>query len=221
MTVPEVVLQLGQVTETVEVTAQGLQLQTDTAERSASITGKQVTNIALNGRSYLPLVALVPGVTTAPSLPTASHGGVGSITVNGGRSNQNNLTLDGVGDVDTGNNGDQLATVSLDSVQEFRVLTSNYQAQYGRSSGAQISVVTKSGTDQFHGSGYIEHRNESLNANNWLNNRDGQPRALFRFNDAGYTLGGPIYGPRFLQKLKDKVFFSPAKSFRTNFSLMA
>lgn len=216
LTVPDVVLQVGQVSETVEVTAQGLQLQTDTAERSASITGKQVNNIALNGRSYLPLVALVPGVTTAPSLPTAGHGGVGSITVNGGRSNQNNLSLDGVGDVDTGNNGDQLATVSLDSVQEFRVLTSNYQAQYGRSSGAQISVVTKSGTDQFHGSGYIEHRNEGLNANNWLNNRDGLPRAKFRFNDAGYTFGGPIYGPRLfkLNKLKDKVFFFTSEEFQ-------
>lgn len=214
LTAPQVVLQVGQVSETVEVTAQGLQLQTDTAERSASITGKEINNIALNGRSYLPLVALIPGVTTAPSLPVASHGGVGSINVNGGRSNQNNLTLDGVGDVDTGNNGDQLATVSLDSVQEFRVLTSNYQAQYGRSSGAQISVVTKSGSNQFHGSTYIEHRNESLNANNWLNNRDGQPRALFRFNDVGYTLGGPIYGPGFLKKLKDKVFFFTSEEFQ-------
>ena len=147
LTAPDIALQVGQITETVEVSAQGLQLQTESAERSASITGTEITNIALNGRSFLPLVALVPGVTTAPSLPTASHGGVGSITVNGGRSNQNNLTLDGVGNVDTGNNGDQLATVSLDSVQEFRILTSNYQAQYGRSSGAQISVVTKSGTN--------------------------------------------------------------------------
>ena len=190
LSAPNVSLQVGQVTESVDVRASGLQLQTDTAERSESLTSKQVTNIALNSRSYLPLVALIPGVTTAPSLPTASHSGLGSMTVNGGRSNQNNLTLDGVGDVDTGNNGDQLATVSLDSVQEFRVLTSNYQAQYGRSSGAQISVVTKSGTNQFHGSGYIWHRNDSLNANNWLNNRDGLPRSKFRFNDAGYTFGG-------------------------------
>jgi len=211
---PDIILQLGQITETVEVSAQGLQLQTESAERSASITGTEITNIALNGRSFLPLVALVPGVTTAPSLPTAGHGGVGSITVNGGRSNQNNLTLDGVGNVDTGDNGDQLATVSLDSVQEFRILTSNYQAQYGRSSGAQISVVTKSGTNQFHGSGYIWHRNESLNANNWLSNRDGLPRALFRFNDVGYTFGGPIYGPRFLKKLKDKVYFFTSEEFQ-------
>jgi hypothetical protein len=214
LTAPKVTLQLGAVTESIEVNAQGVQLQTDTAERSESLDSKQVTNIALNGRSYLPLVALVPGVTTAPSLPTASHGGVGSITVNGGRSNQNNLTLDGVGDVDTGNNGDQLATVSLDSVQEFRILTSNYQAQYGRSSGAQISVVTKSGTSQFHGSGYIWHRNDSLNANNWLNNRDGLPRSKFRFNDAGYTLGGPLFGPGILKKLKDKVYFFTSEEFQ-------
>jgi hypothetical protein len=207
-------LQVGQVNESIEVTAQGLQLQTESGERSESLTNKQITNIALNSRSYLPLVALVPGITTWPSIQTASHGGVGSITANGSRSNQNNLTLDGVGNVDTGNNGDQLATVSLNSVQEFRILTSNYQAQYGRSSGSQISVVTKSGTNQFHGSGYILHRHESLNANNWYNNRQGVPRNRFRYNDAGYTFGGPIYGPGFLEKLKNRVYFFTSEEFQ-------
>lgn len=211
---PTVSLQVGQISESIEVTAQGLQLQTESGERSASLTGKQISNIALNSRSYLPLVALVPGITSAPSLPTAGHGGIGSINSNGNRSNQNNLTLDGVGNVDTGNNGDQLATVSLDSVQEFRILTSNYQAQYGRSSGSQISVVTKSGTNAFHGSGYLYHRNESLNANNWLNNRDGLPRQKFRFNDAGYTLGGPLYIPKFGERLKNRIFFFTSEEFQ-------
>jgi hypothetical protein len=207
-------MQVGQVTESIEVRAQGLQLQTESGERSESLTAKQISNIAVNSRSYLPLVAMVPGVTTAPSLQTAGHGGIGSISANGSRQNQNNLTLDGVGNVDTGNNGDQLATVSLNSVQEFRILTSNYQAQYGRSSGSQISVVTKSGTNEFHGSGYIYHRNESLNANNWYNNRQGVQRNLFRFNDAGYTLGGPVYGPGFLEKLKNKVYFFTSEEFQ-------
>jgi hypothetical protein len=207
-------MQVGQVTESVEVAAQGLQLQTESGERSESLTSKQMTNIALNSRSYLPLVALVPGVTTYPTIETAGHSGIGSITANGARSNQNNLTLDGVGNVDTGNNGDQLATISLNSVQEFRILTSNYQAEYGRSSGSQISVVTKSGTNEFHGSGYIYHRNESLNANNWYNNRQGLQRNLFRFNDAGYTFGGPVYGPRFLKKLKNKVYFFTSEEFQ-------
>ncbi len=206
-TVGNLKMEVGSVNEQVNVTAQGQTLQTETGERSTSLTSKQVNNIAINGRSYLPLMALVPGVTTYPDLQTAGHGGVGSINVNGARSNQNNLTLDGLGDVDSGNNGDQLATISLNSVQEFRVQTSNYQAQYGRSSGSQISVVTKSGTNQFHGSGYIFHRNEGLNANNWLDNREGLPRQLYRYNDAGFTFGGPVIIPHYAEKLKNKIYF--------------
>src|SRR6185312_11350577 len=207
ISVGKLVLEVGQISQSVEVTASTVQLQTESGERSQTLNSKQIQSIAINGRSYLPLVALTPGVTTYPDLQTAGHGGVGSISANGARQNQNNLTLDGIGDVDTGNNGDQLATISLDSVQEFRVLTSNYQAEYGRSAGAQISVVTKSGTSDFHGSGYIYHRNEGLNANNWMNNRDGLPRKLYRYNDAGYTIGGPIYIPKVLNTNKDKFFF--------------
>src|SRR5947209_8677841 len=163
-------LEVGALSESIEVSAQAIQLQTESGERSISLNSKQIENIALNSRSYLPLVAMAPGVLTAPSLATAGHSGLGGITANGARQNQNNLTLDGVGNVDTGNNGDQLATLSLDSVQEFKVLTSTYQAEYGRSSGAQISVVTRSGSSDFHGSGYWFHRHEGLNADNWKNN---------------------------------------------------
>src|SRR5260370_41727340 len=97
--------------------------------------------------------------------------------------------------------------MSLDCVQEFRILTANYQAEFGRSSGAQISVVTKSGTSQFHGSGYLFHRNEGLNANNWKNNRDGLQRQKFRFNDAGYTIGGPVFIPKVPKRSQDQLFF--------------
>ena len=211
-TVGTIRMEVGSVNEEVNVTAVGQALQTETAERSTSLTSKQVNNIAINGRSYLPLMSLVPGVTTYPDLQTAGHGGVGSINVNGSRSNQNNLRLDGLGDVDSGNNGDQLATISLDSVQEFRVQTSNYQAQYGRSSGSQISVVTKSGTNQFHGSGYFLHRNEGLNANNWLNNRDGLPRQLYRYTDAGFTLGGPVIIPHYAEKRHGQRRSRPAQT---------
>lgn len=202
-----IVLEIGSVGQSVEVTAQAIELQTESGERSATLNTKQMENIAVNSRSYLSLVGLTPGVATVPNLQTAGHSGVGSIAVNGARQNQNNLTLDGVGDVDTGNNGDQLATVSLDSVQEYRILTNAYQAEYGRSSGAQISVVTKSGSSDFHGSGYWFHRNDSLNANNWKNNRDGLPRNQFRFNDQGYTIGGPVYIPGHFNRNKDKLFF--------------
>ena len=207
-------LEVGTLGQSVEVTAQAIELQTESGERSATLNTKQMENIAVNSRSYLSLVQLTPGVATWPNLQTAGHGGVGSIAVNGARSNQNNLTLDGVGDVDTGNNGDQLATVSLDSVQEYRILTNAYQAEYGRSSGAQISVVTKSGSSEFHGSGYWFHRNDSLNANNWKNNRDGLPRKLFRFNDQGFTIGGPVYIPGHFNRNKDKVFFFVSQEYQ-------
>ncbi|PYT16232.1 MAG: hypothetical protein DMG59_11055 [Acidobacteria bacterium] len=190
-------LEIGAVEQSVEVSAQAITLQTESGERSQTLNTKQLENIAVNGRSYLSLVGLTPGVATVPNLQTAGHGGVGSIAVNGARQNQNNLTLDGIGNVDTGNNGDQLATVSLDSVQEYRILTNAYQAEYGRSSGAQISVVTRSGSSEFHGSGYLFHRNEGLNAT----------RNLFRYNDVGYTLGGPVYIPGHFNRHKDKVFF--------------
>src|SRR5207248_1841226 len=175
----------------------------------------QIQGIAVNSRSYLDLVKLIPGVVSTVNLQTAGTGGLGSISVNGSRANQNQLTINGIGDVDTASNGTQNVTLSLDSVQEFKILTSSYQAQYGRSSGAQISVVTKSGTTQFHGSGAWYHRHEGLNANNWLNNLRGLPRPLFRFNDVDYTIGGPVYIPKSkILERKDKLFFFWSQEFQ-------
>ncbi len=207
ISVGELRLEVGSLDQTIEVQAQAVELKTESGERSEAVVGKQLQNTLVNSRSYLDLTKLIPGTIFNGNLQTAGHGGVGNISANGARFNQNNLTLDGLGNVDTGNNGDQLATVSLDSVQEFKILTSNYQAEYGRSSGAQISVVTKSGSSAFHGSGYLFHRHEGLNANNWKSNRDGLPRQKYRFNDAGYTIGGPAYVPKVFNRNKDKLFF--------------
>ena len=199
-------LEVGRMVQEVTVVAYGDQLQTETAERSASIVGEQLENIEVNGRSYLALLQLVPGVYNDSDYSSAGIN-LGNIYSNGSRNNQANVTMNGAGNVDTGANGGQMATVSLDSVQEFKVLTSNYQAQYGRSVGAQISVVSKSGKKHFYGSGYWYHRNESVNANSWLNNRDQLPRNIFRANDFGYTLGGPVYIPGKFNRHKDKLFF--------------
>src|SRR5712692_3678360 len=207
ITVGVITLEIGAVTETVEVSAAVVQLKTESSERSEAIIGQQLQNIAVNSRSYLQLAGLVPGIVSTANLTTGGIGGLANISTNGQRFDQNNLTLDGIGNVDTGANGSQMASLSLDSVQEFKILTSNYQAEYGRASGAQISVVTRSGSSTFHGSGYLFHRNEGLNANNWKNNRDGLPRNLFRFNDPGYTLGGPIYIPGKFNRNRDKLFF--------------
>ena len=214
ITVGNIVLQVGAATETVEVSAQALELKTESSERSDAIIGTQITNLAVNSRSYLQLAGLATGVVSTANLTTGGHAGLANISANGQRFDHNQLTLNGIGNVDTGNNGDQLATISLDAVQEYKILTSSYQAEYGRSAGAQISVVTKSGTSSFHGSGYLYHRHEGLNANNWKNNRDGLPRPLFRFNDPGYTIGGPVYIPGHFNRNKDKLFFFWSQEFQ-------
>src|SRR5262245_15710783 len=205
LSIGELSLEVGAVEQIVEVVSEGQQLKTESGERSDALVGEQLQNVAVNSRTYLALAAVTPGVVVTGNFQTAGHAGLSSISANGARFNQNQLTLNGIGNVDTGNNGDQLATVSLDSVQEFKILTSNYQAEYGRSAGAQINVVTKSGSKEFHGSGYLFHRHEGLNANNWKNNRDKLQRNLYRFNDVGYTIGGPVKIPKLLEG--DKLFF--------------
>jgi hypothetical protein len=167
----------------------------------------------VDGRIALDLAKLVPGVqfTTGSSYAVGGVNGGNQFTANGARPSQNQVSINGIGDVDTGNNGGMNATVSNDSIAEFKVLTGAYQAEYGRSAGAQVQLVTKSGTSQFHGSGYLYHRNESLNANTFLNNIRPQfgltvtPKPLFRYNDPGYTIGGPI--PIRKWNIRNKVFF--------------
>jgi hypothetical protein len=210
LAVGDLTLEVGAITDHVEISATAALLQTESVERSAAITGKQIENIEVNGRNPLDMAKLVPGVTmTLNTSYAVGNSGTGAnlFAVNGARPSQNQLTLNGIGNVDTGNNGGMNVSVSTDSIAEFKILTGSYQAEYGRSVGAQISVVTKSGTDQFHGSGYWYHRNEGLNANTFLNNARGIARPLFRYNDPGYTIGGPIWIPHVFEKAKNKAFF--------------
>jgi len=206
-------MEVGQTSESVEVSANAVMLQTESAERSAALVSKQMENIAVNSRSYLDLVKLVPGVVSTINLETAGMSGLSNIAANGTRVNSNQLMINGISDTDTGSNGTQNVTLSLDSVEEFKIMTGVYQAEYGRAMGAQIEVATKSGTSQFHGSGYWYHRNEGMNANNWMNNRNGLPRNLFRFNDQGGTIGGPVLIPKLL-KTRDKLFFFWSEEFQ-------
>jgi hypothetical protein len=199
-------LEVGTVQESIEVSAQGQQVETDTAQMSTSIVGKQLQNIQVNGRSPLFMLRLIPGVVSNNDY-SQSNVNFGSNYVNGSRSNQTNVTMNGAGNVDTGSNGSSMVTISLDSMQEFQVLTSNYQAQYGRSAGAQISMVSKSGTQDFHGSAYEYYRDKGMNANSWINNRQGLPTANYHYNDYGFTIGGPVYIPGKFNSKKDKLFF--------------
>jgi hypothetical protein len=206
LSVGNIPLQVGAVAESVEVTAEGLQLQTDTGERSSTIVGTQIENIQVNGRSPLALLSTVPGLHSDLDTQTASNQ-TGNIYVNGARNTQFNITVNGASNIDTGSNTRMMATLSLDSVQEFKVLTSSYDARYGKAGGAQIIIVSKSGTREFHGSGYWYYRDKGMNANSWINNRDGFPKPDYHFNYFGYNIGGPIYIPGKFNTRKDKLFF--------------
>ncbi len=146
-------LQLGDTEQTVEVVAQGLQLQTESAERAATIVGTQLQNIEVDGRSALSLMRTIPGVVFNMDTSRAKNR-IENIFINGARMNSLNATLNGTSITGTGDNTKLMATVSMDSLQEFKVLASNYQAQYGKASGGTIMMVTKSGGKDFHGSGY-------------------------------------------------------------------
>src|SRR5579884_1077782 len=206
-------LQIGAITEAIAVTAEAALLQTESVERSATVTTRQIENIEVNGRNPLDLAKLIPGVVDTANFSVGGVGGLSGLQVNGSRGTENQLTINGISDIDTGANGSQNVTVSLDSMAEFKILTGMYQAEYGRNAGAQIALVTKSGTNVFHGSGYWYHRHDDLNANTWINNVRGLPRNLFRFNDPGYTIGGPAYIPKILST-KDKLFFFWSQEFQ-------
>ena len=214
-------LEVGVVSEEVSVTGRVSELQAHSGERSYALEGEAIKGIANNGRALFGFATLVPGV-----VPMPGNGGVrmsgppetaSGFTVNGQRPNSNNVTIDGVANIDTGDNGGPMATTNIDAVAEFKILTNAYQAEYGRAVGGQMQIVTKSGTQAFHGSGYWYGRRSDWNANSWTNKRAAAPPpvgsgALIELpeasrNDYGYTLGGPIYIPGAFNEDKKKLFF--------------
>jgi len=211
-------LQVGSVSESLTVTAEGVNVNTTDGAVSTIVDHQFVEGMPLNGRSFQDLLTLVPGVAVV----------FGSeITVNGQRTEANYFTVDGasanVGNLPAyfgypqqglaaGVNPAQTALgttqsiVSVDALQEFRATTSTYSAEYGRTPGGQFSFTTRSGTNAWHGSAYDYLRNEAFDANNWFLDEEGQPKQKERQNDFGGTLGGPIVIPG-LYNGKDKTFF--------------
>jgi hypothetical protein len=205
-------LQLGEMTETVEVRAEGGGLQTQSAERSGLISTYQTQNIPLKGRDYIGLVRLLPGVVDNQNRNAPGWNNLSNISINGNRTGTVNLTLDGVSSLDTGSMTGPYLAPSLDAVAEIKVLLTNYQAEYGRSSGGTINTVIKGGTHELHGGAYYFLRNEALNANEFFRNRDGLQRPQYRFNYPGYFLGGPVTIGQF-NKNRDKLFFFWSQEF--------
>ena len=207
----------GQVAETVEVVAATTLLETDSSQRAQLITGKQAVELPLNGREYSALALLSPGVRlSALSTGSAVTSREGSFNVNGMRSTFNNFLLDGLDNnaYGTSNQGYSNQTVqpSPDAVAEFRVVTNNTSAEYGRSGGATINVAYKSGTNQFRGAAWEFYRDTALNATGFFKPSSGVKPTLER-NQYGGAFGGPI--------VKNKAFFfADAELFRQNRALV-
>ena len=187
-------MQVGAANQTVEVGAEAAPVETVNATLGQSITGRTLTNMPLNGRDVLDLALLQPGVTESNDDNT----GAGNYSIAGGRTDSVTFLLDG------GNNNDLLDNSNVldpnpDAIAEFRILTSDYTAEYGRNGGGIISIVTKSGTNQIHGSLFEFVRNRVFDANDYFNIQQDLPRLDLKRNQFGATLGGPI--------VKDKVFF--------------
>ncbi len=216
-----VVLEAGNVSEVVTVTSEQTSVQ-DGSTTQTLISGTQVVELPLVNRDFTKLTELVPGVSS--SLTDETDLGLTNrfdISINGLRRNSINVFVDGVSNTDVGSNITLLSTPTIDSIQEFKVLSSNYTAEVGRSGGGTITIVTKGGGNAFHGSLYEFIRNDRFNANSFLNNTrglraDGTPAApvpKLRYNNFGGTISGPVYLPRFgeggpaFYSGKDKTFF--------------
>ena len=181
ISVGSLTLTLGVTSETVTVKSEAPLIQSQSGERSFRVTTAEVENLPIGtARNFATFTSLTPGVVGA----TTRLGGGG----------QNNIMMDGVSTMDTGNNG-QLLQMNPEAIAEVKVLAAGYQAEYGRSSGLQITAVTKSGTNRFRGSVYDVMRNSDWNSNSWVNEINGTPKAVDKQSDWGYTIGGPIGKP--------------------------
>ncbi|HVI10854.1 MAG TPA: carboxypeptidase regulatory-like domain-containing protein [Candidatus Binatia bacterium] len=211
-------LQPKGVSEVTNVEAGGAAtIQTETPQIEGTITEKEVLQTGLNGRNFTQLIALAPGVSNQTGQDEALVGVKGSVkySVNGGRVEYNNFDVDGSDVLNAGLNGAESTLMvypSLDAIQEVKVLTSNYGAQYGRSASGTVLVTTKSGTANFHGGAYEFLRNEFFNARNYFDETTKAP--LYRRHDFGGTFGGPLYIPGVFNDKKDKTFFFWSEEFR-------
>jgi hypothetical protein len=206
-------LTIGQATQTVEVTDTATVLQTQSGSVQSEVTGEQVQKQELNGRNPLYMTQLLPGVTSSATLGDfnfAFNSGQ-AFNINGAREQDTRFTLDNAPAVRTRGDGQIIAGANVDAVQEIQVLTADYSAEYGSASGAQIRVVTKSGTTNFHGSMYEYLRNSAMNANTWTRNLNPATQfpSPFVYNNFGFSVGGPVWSPRvpILKNLRNRFFF--------------
>jgi len=202
-------LAVGSVSESLTVEANPIAVETTTATLGEITEGAQVRELPLNGLNFIGLTLLVPGASTQDGFNTSSKGVLGGsdIVFSGGQRTGNVFTVDGAPNNDNGSQRTILAYPTLDAISEMKIVTNSFGPEYGQAGGAQVNIVTKSGTNNLHGSVYYFGRNDALNANNWFNTNTvpAIPRGELRRNDFGFTVGGPIK--------KDKLFFFLSQEF--------
>ena len=200
----------------ISVTASAEAVRAKASSRPGIITAEELDEMPLEGRDLLDAVGLTPGaVDLEPGRSGTSAQSLDGLHLLGGRAGSHSFLVDGISVTDSGPRRTALAAPGVRSVGEVRVLTSNYAAEYGRSSGGTISLVTRSGSKQFRGSADWLHRHESYAANDYFNNRNGAARQRNRAHLAGYTVSGPIYLGRRFNKDKSKAFFFFAQDFQS------
>jgi hypothetical protein len=211
------VLEPGSVNQTVEVTASAVVLQTQSGSVQSEISGKTINDQQLNGRDPLYMGSLLPGMRGGATLGDFNFAIGGSVpfNVNGARVQDTLVTFDGAPGVRTRGSGQVIGVPNPDAIQEMQILTADYQAEYGSSAGGQMRIISKSGTQDFHATAYEYLRNSAMNANTWTRNQSPSTRfaSPFRYNNFGFTFGGPVYipGVQWTEKYRQKLFFFVAE----------
>jgi hypothetical protein len=197
----DVQLETGVVSEQVSVEADALAVKTIGGEVSGLITGQQVRELPLNGRNFTQLALLMPGVSAPENFDTKNKGLMtgSDLSISGGGVTSNLWTIDGANNNDVGSNRTILVYPSIDAIEEFKIQRNNYGAEFGQSGGAQINLVTRGGTNEFHGSGYWFGRRDQWNSTDFFLKQSNQEKAPLKWDDYGGTFGGPI--------IKDKLHF--------------
>jgi len=212
LVVGTLILEIGAVSESVTVTAQGSTVQVESFERSGVITGTQVESLLIKGRNIYSMIALLPGIQDEREGEQPDS--VWGFRALGGRWRTSDISVDGVSVVNMAENYSSTVDVSMDSVAEVKVQTATFQAESGRASGANVKIISKSGTKQFHGLASYFKRHEQFNANNFFNNRLSRPKPAYRFNTWNYSLGGPVIIPgTSFNKQRNKLFFFWSQEF--------
>jgi hypothetical protein len=198
-------LDIGSVSETIEVKAEGAIVETASGDREALIDSREITDLMARGRDVMAMLQILPGVVN-DNTGSDVLGQFNTPTIDGMRNNYNSLTIDGIsGNTARGSNAQ--SPINLDAISEVKVFANSYPAEIGPSASGAILIATKSGTQAFHGGVYYYNRNEAFNANNFFNNRQGIPVQRYRYNTTGEDLSGPIYIPGHFNTSRQKLFF--------------